>query len=967
MDHLRYTGRMPYEIPENPSFPQHLQLLAEQRAAKLLAITEADISLPEKLCQALALSDFVFDNLCRHPSVFQRLYMQEDLSEARSPAHYDKVLTAALAGIDEETELMAALRQIRRQEMVRIAWRDLAGLADLDSVFSEVSTFADAMVRHTLERLHAWEQEKLGEPRNAAGQPLSLLILALGKLGTRELNFSSDIDLIFVYPENGETHGGRREFSNSEFFIRLSRRLISVLNTTTEDGLVFRVDMRLRPFGESGPLAISFDALVDYYQTHGRDWERYALLRARPIAGDVDGGWALLEQLRPFVYRRYLDFSALAALRKIKKLISQEVTRKDMQDDVKLGPGGIRELEFVVQAFQVVRGGRIPELRRKSILELLPLLATLEYLPPHAVTELEQAYRFLRMSEHRIQEACDRQTHRLPDGSEQRLHLAAAMGFANWPAFEQALGAHRLNVSTHFDQIFGEPVQAEESDVSQLEPLFRGGIDAQRAIEILQGYGFAEAEPAWQALDKLLTSFNVRALPKRARRRLEQLLPLTLSAVCGHDNPVRTLERMLSVFEAIARRSSYLALLIERPLALSQLIRLCEASPRLAHQIGHHPLLLDELLDSRSLYAPLQRAALEQELQTNLGRVPADDMEQRLDCLRQFKQVNVLRVAAADVFHTTPLMIVSDHLTAIAEVLLSEILRLAWHDLERRYGCPRCRTAEGLKTAGFAIIGYGKLGGIELGYSSDLDLVFLHGSEGEEQVTDGDKSIDNALFFGRLGQRIIHLLNAQTLTGRLYEVDTRLRPSGASGFLVSGIRAFEDYQREAAWTWEHQALVRARPITGDAVLAERFQQLRLEILRRPREPTKLKTEVCEMRERMRTSLSRAKSGFFDLKQDPGGIADIEFMVQYGALQWAERLGEQLRYTDNIRLLEGFADLGLLPAADVALLKHAYRGFRARAHALALQEQEAVVATYDFEPLRGGIKRIWDRLLGACRA
>ncbi len=950
------------ESPESAPFPEKLQLLAEQQGARVLKAAKTDIPLPNPVRHAFALSDFVSDSLCRHPAIFQQLYVQEDLGKPRSAADYDEILRAELADVDDETELMARLRRIRRQEMVRIAWRDLAGIADIDSVFAEISAFADTMVRHTLDHLHAQEQERLGEPRNAEGQPLQMLVLALGKLGTRELNFSSDIDLIFVYPENGETHGGRRELSNSEFFIRLSRRLIAVLNSTTEDGLVFRVDMRLRPFGESGPLAISFDALVDYYQTHGRDWERYALLRARPITGELNRGWELLGQLRPFVYRRYLDFAAIAALRKIKKLISQEVARKDMEDDVKLGPGGIRELEFVVQAFQVVRGGRIPELRRKSILELLPLLAELEYLPPHTVAELQQAYRFLRMSEHRIQEADDRQTHRLPDGSPQRLRLAAAMGFANWSAFIQELARHRANVSAHFEQIFGEPVQAEEASISQLGPLFRSDIEDQQAIEILAGYGFTEAEAAWQALGKLLTSFNVRALHKRARRRLEHLLPLTLSAVCSHDNPLRSLERMLPVFEAIARRSAYLALLTERPVALSQLIRLCEASPRLAHQIGHHPILLDELLDSRSLYAPLEREALEQELQLQLGRIAEDDMERRLDCLRQFKQINVLRVAAADVFHTTPLMVVSDHLTAIAEVLLTEVVRLAWHDLTQRNGTPRCRTAAGEKGAGFAVIAYGKLGGIELGYGSDLDLVFLHSSEGEEQVTDGKKPIDNSLFFGRLGQRIIHLLNAQTITGRLYEVDTRLRPSGASGWLVSGIHAFEDYQRESAWTWEHQALVRARPVTGDTALGERFLRIREEVLRRPREGKKLKSEVCEMRERMRTNLSKAKAGFFDLKQDPGGIADIEFMVQYGALRWAERLGDYLRYTDNIRLLKGFSDLGLLTPADASLLANAYRSFRTRAHALALQEQEAVVEAHEFEELRTEVKRIWHKLL-----
>ena len=648
----------------------------------------------------------------------------------------------------------------------------------------------------------------------------------------------------------------------------------------------------------------------------------------------------------------------------MKRLLAEEATRKDLANDVKLGSGGIRELEFTGQAFQMVRGGRVAALRDRRILRVIAELSRLDFLPDYAASELTAAYQFLRIAENRLQQMNDRQVHALPEATDARVTLAAGAGFSSWDGFEHELDRHRSRVSAHFLQVLGSPEASTDGPEDPLEAVWRGSLTDEPALEALRLVGFSEPAEATEKLRRFAESYPIRRLDERGGARLHRLMP-NLLRVCARLHPAdSTLARVLGVLEAIAPRSVYLALLCERPLALSQLVRLCHASPWIAREIGRHPLLLDELLDPRSLYAPLDRAALVLDLRARLANVStrageASDTEHELEVLRQFKNANLLRVAAADVAKAMPLMVVSDHLTEIAETTVTQVLELARRDLVRRYGEPQCRVDGVLQPAPFAIVAYGKLGGYELGYGSDLDLVFIHGSHGEDQRTSGPKVVDNPQFFARLAQRVIHFITARTPDGILYEVDPRLRPDGSKGVLVNSLEGFAQYLHEQAWTWEHQALVRARVIAGSEVLRARFVALRREILRLPREPESLRQEVREMRSRMRAQLGSGGAGTFDLKQDPGGIADIEFIVQYAALRWARELGDYLDYTDNIRLLDGCGKTGSLAAKDIRPLTDAYRAYRARAHAQALHEVSVVVvAGEELSEFREPVLRIW---------
>ncbi|MBI2779659.1 MAG: bifunctional [glutamate--ammonia ligase]-adenylyl-L-tyrosine phosphorylase/[glutamate--ammonia-ligase] adenylyltransferase [Gammaproteobacteria bacterium] len=917
-----------------------------------------------KIHEAWAYSDFVAQNCVRHPQMLGDLLDGGDLLRAYPPEEYRLKLQIALDDVHDEKRLSAVLRILRRREMVRIACRDLAGWAELEETLREQSWLAEACLDAALQHLHDWQRTEWGNPLAEDGSPQVLVVLGMGKLGGQELNFSSDIDLIFAYPEEGQTNGPRT-LSNQEYFTRLGRRLISAISDFTAEGFVFRVDMRLRPYGESGPLAMSFDALEEYYQTHGREWERYAMIKARAVAGDIAAGEQLMQRLRPFVYRRYLDFGTFEALREMKEMIRREIERKGLHGNIKLGSGGIREIEFIGQAFQLIRGGREPELQERQILRVLKLLASRSDLPEYVTRALTEAYVFLRRTENRLQEFADQQTHSLPTDDAGRLRLAAAMGHDDWAAFSRALEKHTRVVHEHFEQVFAAPQTVEtrtETGVPDLAAVWRGALDESQARAALQATGFTDTEEVLRLCARLREGHTYRALSAQGRERMDRLMPLLLGAVAMTLQPTATLLRLTGLLEAVARRTAYLALLVENPLALSQLVKLCAASPWLASLLTRHPLLLDELLDPRTLYTPLGRTELEHDLSVRLHAIPPGDLEQQMEALRQIKQAAVLHVAAADVAGAMPLMVVSDHLTEIAEVVLAQVLALAWHHLTERHGQPRYKSDGQIRAPGFAIVGYGKLGGIELSYGSDLDLVFLHDSAGEEQYTTGPKVIDNAVFFARLGQRIIHILNTQTPAGVLYEVDTRLRPSGASGLLVSDMEAYSAYQRSQAWTWEHQALVRARIVAGNSEINERFTTLRHEILSRHRDAATLRREVREMRERMRRELASRNPGCFDLKQHPGGIADIEFMVQYGVLAWACDHPALLRFTDNIRQLQGFLDAGLMPEADVRLLSDAYRAYRAAMHRLTLQDEPAVVADSEFREYRDGVEGIWRRVM-----
>jgi glutamate-ammonia-ligase adenylyltransferase len=915
------------------------------------------------LVRVWATSEFVARSCSREPQLFQQLLDSDELTatEPAKASHCAHRLAAQLADVADEPTLMTVLRRFRRWEMVRIAWRDLVGLASLSETLSALTGLADILLEAALDKIYAWHCQRFGVPQDDQGNAQQLVVLGMGKLGGGELNFSSDIDLMFTFPRKGHTDT-RRGMSNEDFFRRLGQNLIKVLHEPTADGFVFRIDMRLRPFGESGPLVMHFDAFEEYYQNHGRDWERYAMIKARVCAGDHAAGEELLERLRPFIYRRYLDYSAFESLRTMKAMISREVERKSMCRNVKLGPGGIREIEFIGQAFQLIYGGREPALRQRSLLSVLDYLAAGGRLPATAVDALNQAYDFLRRVENRLQAWSDQQTHNLPSDAIAKLRLAWSMGFADWESFKQALLQHTDCVSAQFAQVFAAAPEQSTSTELDFASLWSEVPNEDNVVAYLAARNFVEPAEVWRKLQHFQSGLTYRSLSQRGRERLDKLMPLVLEAVTAVAEPTVTLERLIQLLETIARRSVYLSLLFEKPQALAQLIKLCAASVWIARHLTRHPLLLDELLDPVTLYHPPERSGLGLELQRYLEQVPADDEEQVIDALRHFQQTQMLRVAAADVSDAIPLMVVSDHLTEIAEVLLRKVLELAWADLLPRFGVPICTEDGQQREAHFAIIAYGKLGGIELNYGSDLDLVFLHDSAGQQQHTNGQRSIENAAFFAKLVKRIIHWVTTRTAAGELYEVDTRLRPSGRAGLLVSSLDAFIEYQQHQAWTWEHQALVRARVVAGSTALAEQFEAIRRDVLSRERDPIQLRREVREMRERMREELGSQESGAFHLKQDPGGIADIEFMVQYAVLAHAHRYPALLAYTDNIRQLDGLEEYGILSVTDATLLRDAYRDLRRHIHRLTLQEQPNLVPLAAVQSQREAVVRIWRQLM-----
>nr|WP_314582015.1 bifunctional [glutamate--ammonia ligase]-adenylyl-L-tyrosine phosphorylase/[glutamate--ammonia-ligase] adenylyltransferase [uncultured Pseudomonas sp.] len=930
----------------------------------------------DRICAA---SDFVTEQVVRDPQMLLDLAASGELERGFAPGELRGQIAAQVQLATSDDELGRNLRRQRTRQQVRIIWRDLTRQADLVETCRDLSDMADGSIDLAYRWLYDRHCQQFGTPTGRrSGEPQQMVILGMGKLGALELNLSSDIDVIFAYPEGGETQGVKRPLDNQEFFIRLGQRLIKALDPVTVDGFVFRVDMRLRPYGSSGALVLSFNALEQYYQDQGRDWERYAMIKARVVGGDQVKGDELLEMLRPFVYRRYLDFSAIEALRTMKQLIQQEVRRKGMAANIKLGSGGIREVEFIAQAFQLIHGGRDLSLQQRSLLKVLRTLEGQGYLPTAVIDELREGYEFLRYTEHAIQAIADRQTQMLPEDDRDQARIALIMGFADWSSFHEKLMYWRGRVDWHFRQVIADPDEEEGQHDSGEEivggewlPLWEESQNEESACLQLQEGGFADAQKALKHLSNLRNSSQLRSMQRLGRERLDAFIPRLLAQAVEHDNPDLVLERVLPLVEAVARRSAYLVLLTENPGALRRLLTLCAASPWIAEQIARFPLLLDELLNEGRLFNPPQALELGAELRERLTRIPEDDLEQQMEALRHFKLAHRLRVAASEITGSLPLMKVSDYLTWLAEAILEQVLALAWRHTVARHGSPR-RPDGTLCDPGFVIVGYGKVGGIELGHGSDLDLVFIH--DGDPQAeTDGAKPIDGAQFFTRLGQRIIHLITTQTNSGQLYEVDMRLRPSGASGLLVSSLGAFARYQENEAWTWEHQALVRARVLVGSADVGKKFEAVRATVLGRERDLATLRQEVSEMRAKMRdnlgtkaTTAGKGANAFeatssFDLKQDAGGIVDIEFMVQYAALAWSREHPALLRYTDNIRILEGLEEAGLIPAADASLLREVYKAYRSAAHRQALQKDPGVVSGDQFADERREVMRIWGQL------
>lgn len=857
-------------------------------------------------------------------------------------------------------DLDACLRQFRRTEMIRIAWRDVSGLADTSETLRDLSDLADQCVQQAL---HAHEQvlvARYGVPRNALGQAQRLVVLGMGKLGGQELNYSSDIDLIFAFEHEGETDGNR-PIANSEFFIKLGQKIIRSLDQVTRDGFVFRVDMRLRPHGDEGALAFSFDALERYYTTLGREWERYAFIKARVIAGDFTAGQNLLSLLKPFVYRKYLDFGAFAQLRDMKKAIELEMSRKGLIDNIKLGPGGIREVEFIGQLFQLLRGGREPRLQSRSIIQTLDVLADTNQLPALMIEELKAGYDFLRRTENRLQMQHDQQTQSLPVIDDDRQRLALAMGYAHWADFLAALDVHRNRVHHYFGDILKTHRDERGDDDPLLTLWLDDSLPEARAYTYLSREGFADPTAALSTL-RTWKRNHFDLVSDVVRQRLNVLIPNLLHGVVSQEAPVDTLDAVLTLLSAVLGRSVYLALLIEQPQALQQLIQLCAASPWIADLLRQHPILLDELVDPEGLYTQPGVQDLATDLNGLLARFP-DDEERQFDELRRFRQLSVLRVAAADAMGVLSVMRISDQLTWIAEVILAAVLRRTQSKLEARYGKPRALRNLEYCDPGFAVIGYGKLGGIELGYGSDLDLVFLHDSEGDETITAGPNAIDNSLFFARLAQKIIHTLSIRTPAGVLYEIDTRLRPDGVGGLLVSSLKGFAQYLQTHAWLWEIQALCRARFICGHPPIEAAFKAIRHDVICIPRDSDTLRAEIRTMRMKMRAERHKPEPGSFHLKSGRGGITDIEFIVQFLLLSHAHRYPDIIEYTDNIRQLEALAHAKVITEALRDRLIAAYQSLRNATHRRTLVNQPLTVAIADFETERRDVITAWETFFG----
>lgn len=917
-------------------------------------------SLSDQARQVLTFSDFVQESVTAHPDWLAEL--EASPPQADEWQHYAQWLQDALAEISDETALMRALRQFRRRVMVRIAWAQALMLVSEESTLQQLSHLAETLIVAARDWLYDACCREWGTPCSEEGTPQPLLILGMGKLGGGELNFSSDIDLIFAWPEKGATRGGRRELDNAQFFTRLGQRLIKALDQPTQDGFVYRVDMRLRPFGDSGPLVLSFAALEDYYQEQGRDWERYAMVKAR-IMGDTGDAYAneLRAMLRPFVFRRYIDFSVIQSLRNMKGMIAREVRRRGLKDNIKLGAGGIREIEFIVQVFQLIRGGREPSLQSRSLLPTLAAIAQLNLLPEGDDRILREAYLFLRRLENLLQSINDEQTQTLPGDELNRARLAWGMRLDDWQALIDALDAHMAAVRRIFNDLIGDDEsESQDDELSEhWRELWQDALQEDDTTPVLTHLSDDDRHRVVALIADFRLELNKRAIGPRGRQVLDHLMPHLLSDVCSRADAPVPLSRLTPLLSGIITRTTYLELLSEFPGALKHLISLCAASPMIASKLARYPLLLDELLDPNTLYQPTATDAYRDELRQYLLRVPEEDEEQQLEALRQFKQAQLLRVAAADISGTLPVMKVSDHLTWLAEAIIDAVVHQAWVQMVARYGQPKhLADREG---RGFAVVGYGKLGGWELGYSSDLDLIFLHDCP-VDVMTDGEREIDGRQFYLRLAQRIMHLFSTRTSSGILYEVDARLRPSGAAGMLVTSTDSFADYQQNEAWTWEHQALVRARVVYGDPQLKAQFDTIRRDVLTATREGPTLQTEVREMREKMRAHLGNKHRDRFDIKADEGGITDIEFITQYLVLRDAHSKPKLTRWSDNVRILELLAQNDIMDEHEALALTRAYTTLRDELHHLALQEQPGHLPLDCFNAERELVRACWQKWL-----
>ncbi len=914
------------------------------------------------LSRTLACSPFAARSFTRRPEILAALLEEGRLDRALNSGELPAHATAALEGSRTEASFMRELRWFRHGEMCRILWRDLNGLSSIEESLGELTALAEACILAALDFARGNVSARHGLPYTASGEPSELAVIGMGKLGGRELNFSSDIDLIFVYSEEGRTDGAA-PIDASRFHTLVCQQMIRLLDQRTVDSFVYRVDTRLRPFGASGPLAVKTSSLETYLARSARDWERYAWIKGR-VVNTCDMSEALYDDLlRPFVYRRYLDYSVFEALRDMKGKIEREALRKDKAADIKLGRGGIREIEFITQSMQLVRGGANPDLRGRGLREMLARLGHRGFLDPAMCDELDRSYCFLRRLENRLQGMDDRQTQALPDDAEGRTRLTLAMQHDTWESLAAETAACRETVARHFAAIVfrhADLPETEDAPPGDLTAVWEE--EADNARDILAAYGFSDPEVALESIHAVRKASDFKRLDQTGRKRLSMLVPRLIEAAAKQPEPGLVLARTLRVVAVIARRSAYLALLYENAAARGRLVHVCGLGEALAKQLCSYPWLMDELLDAGVTEQEIDLNQLEEELDFRLVRSANEAEEIRLAAISEFKQAACFRVGVLDLAGGLPLMRVSDFLTGIAELVISRSLEHVWEELVEEFGSPRAVVDGQRRPAGFAVIAYGKLAGLEMGYGSDLDLVFVYDARGEEQVTDGKRSIANADFFFRVARRVITVLTTRGITGRMYEVDTRLRPSGRSGLLVSSLQAFASYQRESAWTWEHQALLRSRAIAGAAQVREDFEELRMDLLRNAVRREDLRAQVLEMRRRMRSEAPKSPQGRFDIKHARGGLQDIEFIVQFLVLNHSHEHPELAAWPDNVRQMETLAHHGVLSEEDAATLTGCYLAFREDLHHRVLAERPGHAPAAEMAERAEAVGALWRHYL-----
>ena len=922
-----------------------------------------DVPLSSEL-QQWVLHQFSMQGIDTPSAMQQRLYASSALVSrtlARQPDLCSDLMSGAvsqplapdLSGCTEP-QAMSLLRQYRNAGLCRVLADDVLRAQPVAQALARVSALADALINAAYQ--FAWQElaGQWGEPRDRDGSVMPMLILGMGKLGGGELNFSSDIDLIFIYPENGNTSGGRRSCENQQFYTKLGQKIISLLHQVTSDGFVYRVDMRLRPFGDSGPLVLSFAAFEHYYQEQGRDWERYAMLKARILNPVEPYASELNSMLKPFVYRRYIDYSAIESLRRMKQLIEQENRRRNRVDNIKLGAGGIREVEFIVQTLQLIRGGRIPALQQPSIFKAFAALTQEGLLSAEQAAELTTDYLLLRQVEQWLQGMDDQQTQTLPSDDLARERLVIAMQAADWPSLVSRIQAAMQRIHQQFRLVIAQEERPEADELLLGRLLWDSDLAAHELAEHLEWLAAADAEHLVAQVQQFKQDCQKRSVGPRGRELLAKLMPSLLQLVAKEQVNALVLGRVFGVFRQIVSRTAYLELLFENPKALQQLVKLCGRSGWLAEHLARYPMLLDELIDPEQLYQVATVADYQDRLRLQLLRVPEDDLELVMETLRQYKQAQQLRIAAADITGILPLMKVSDHLTWLAEAVMSKVVDLAWQQMVDKYGYPAGIHAGDAKA--FAVIAYGKLGGLELGYGSDLDLVFVHQCD-SLAPTSGERAIDSRQFYLKLVQRILHLCTTRTASGVLYDIDTRLRPSGNAGLLTVHIDTYGEYLQQEAWTWEHQALARTRLIYGDTAIATRFEQIRADILGQPRDIAKLRQEVLEMRQKLREHHGVNSQ---EVKHKSGGVVDLEFISQFLVLAYGHRYPALFTYSDNIRVLDAAAACGLMSSEETCALQQAYQQLRGISHRETLQPADPL-SMPDISAAEHAVQASWLRV------